>query len=122
MWTQGVAVCAREGGEVTDVDLLVALRALRDDLSMRELTAGQCSVETEGEQAAIAAREATLCRMIAGRLDAILRRAGSPQTELEEAPVCEQHGTMVARDEMGREWHCAVCGAVRAGSEPPQAE
>jgi hypothetical protein len=34
-----------------------------------------------------------------------------------EAPSCEKHGVMVADDEMGRGWHCAVCPAVLR--EPP---
>ncbi len=32
-----------------------------------------------------------------------------------DAPACEQHGVMVADDDSGRSWHCAVC----SNTEPP---
>jgi hypothetical protein len=45
--------------------------------------------------------------------------ASAPQPE---APACERHGTMVADDEMGRSWHCAVCSAsAPAPPEEPEA-
>lgn len=50
---------------------------------------------------------------------------GEPETpDLEEAPTCEKHGTMVSRDEMGREWYCAVCdrlaeSPVSGGTDSP---
>lgn len=40
-----------------------------------------------------------------------------------QAPTCEKHGTMVARDDMGREWYCAVCMAeARAEEEQREAD
>lgn len=38
---------------------------------------------------------------------------GPAPTDL-EAPTCPLHGTMVADDEMGRSWHCAVCAQPKS--------
>lgn len=39
-------------------------------------------------------------------------RTAETRAVLPEPPCCERHGVMVARDQMGREWYCAVCGIV----------
>lgn len=60
----------------------------------------------------------------AEELEALLTEeaATRPARETEEAPTCQFHGTMVADDEMGRSWHCAVCDNVAARSEALEEE
>ncbi len=54
---------------------------------------------------------AVLARVEEPDLNANALRFSEP-SEIGQAPTCERHGTMVADDEFGRSWHCAVCNAT----------
>jgi ribosomal protein L37AE/L43A len=60
--------------------------------------------------------EACRSAVIEAAYAAVLDTEGDRQEP--EAPYCEKHGTMVARDESGSHWYCAVCGADTEGDPP----
>jgi hypothetical protein len=42
----------------------------------------------------------------------IIAKGGAMTFDMPETPACERHGQMVADNEHGYSWHCAVCSAT----------
>ena len=115
-----IATKNAEDGLARQAALEAEIRTLRATLTAARGLAGRWRDHADLDSDASTDAYDVCLRVCADELEALLASLPvRPEQQDAEAPTCEEHGTMVADDEMGRSWHCAACPAVAAPQEEP---